>query len=69
MIEKMELDTDEDGYYLLIAGDFVEECERYINDVLETQLRLRLDATEMIRFSKQVQQTDDYYWLAHRIKP
>lgn len=68
MIEKMELDTDEDGYYLVITGDFVDEADRYLRTEDTSFMRLKLDNHEMIRFAKRVQQTDDWFYLAHRIK-
>lgn len=41
MIDGIAVETDEDGFELVLEGDFTAECTRYLNTE-STKLRLRL---------------------------
>lgn len=41
-LDSVEVDTDEDGFHLILSGDFVDECVAYLRDGGGTHIRLRL---------------------------
>lgn len=45
MIEGFKIEPDEDGWYVLIEGDFVNEVTQYLNDE-SCCIRIRLGDTE-----------------------
>lgn len=65
-IEGIKLDSDEDGYIIILEGDFVDACERYLSTET-SNLQFHVNNVELIRFTREIQKTEDYFYLAGRV--
>lgn len=64
MIDSARIESDEDGFRLVLDGDFVEEFERYL-DSETTSVSIRIPADEAERLLRTLRETVEP-WAAER---